>query len=282
MKSNLYISSLAFLRKTVEEIITICSEQNYNLEFSSGMPFRKNMKEIFLNASLQRMPHNYFPDPEIPFVLNLASVNSEIRNKSIAHCKEGLKLAKSTNSPFYAAHAGFCIDPNPLELGKKISINQKIDQKINKEHFLNSISEILILADTLEIDFLIENNVLAPFNFNGENPLLCCDFKDIDWLFKEIQHNRFGLLLDTAHLKVSCKTLNLDLLSEFNKIRPFIKAFHHSDNDGTKDSNLVLKDDYWFLKYFKEYENYIHVIEVKSLSIAEIESQINLFKKNGN
>jgi hypothetical protein len=207
MESNIYISSLAFLGKPVEEIIEICENNNYNLEFSSGMPFNKSMTEIYLNTSIRRQPHNYFPDPKIPFVLNLASENDIIRNKSIDHCKKGLELAKHSNSPFYAAHAGFCIDPNPSELGKKISINEKINKEVSKDHFLNSISEILILADELEIDFLIENNVLAPFNFNGENPLLCCEFNDINWLFEEVKHLRFGLLLDTAHLKVSCKTL---------------------------------------------------------------------------
>jgi hypothetical protein len=282
MESNIYISSLAFLGKPVEEIIEICENNNYNLEFSSGMPFNKSMTEIYLNTSIRRQPHNYFPDPKIPFVLNLASENDIIRNKSIDHCKKGLELAKHSNSPFYAAHAGFCIDPNPSELGKKISINEKINKEVSKDHFLNSISEILILADELEIDFLIENNVLAPFNFNGENPLLCCEFNDINWLFEEVKHLRFGLLLDTAHLKVSCKTLQLDLLIQFEKISPFVKAFHHSDNDGIIDSNLSLDSSYWFLDYLMEYKDYVHVLEIKSISTFEIERLIKLLEKYGN
>ncbi|MBF4465685.1 sugar phosphate isomerase/epimerase [Flavobacterium sp. LC2016-12] len=282
MKSNIYVSSLAFLDQSVEEIMEICALNNYNLEFSSGMPFRQNMDQIYLDAKIQRMPHNYFPDPEIPFVLNLASSNLEIRRQSIEHCKRGLKLAKESNSPFYAAHAGFCIDPKPSELGRKIAIQSEIDKGINKEHFLNSVFEILDVAEELEISFLIENNVLAPFNYNGENPLLCCEFNDISWLFENVIHKRFGLLLDTAHLKVSCRTLNLDLLEQFEKISPFVNAFHHSDNDGTVDSNLPLDSNYWFLKYFKNYKDYVHVLEIKSLNTFEIESHIKLFEKNGN
>lgn len=281
MKPNIYLSSLAFLGKPVEEIINICEKNNYNLEFSSGMPYKENMVEIYLNCSINRQPHNYFPDPIKPFVLNLASENEVIRNLAIEHCKNGLKLAKKSESPFYAAHAGFCIDPNPEELGQKIAIQYNFDKESNKKHFINSISKILQFADDLEIDFLIENNVLAPFNYNGENPLLCCESSDIDWLFKEIKHDRFGLLLDTAHLKVSCKTLSLDLLNEFNKIRPYIKAFHHSDNDGTKDNNQKLTKNYWFLDFLKDFENYVHVIEVKSLTPSEIENQIKIIQNNG-
>jgi len=282
MDSNIYISTLAFLGKEVNEIIEICKENNYNLEFSSGMPFNKRMSEIYLKSSIRRQPHNYFPDPKIPFVLNLASENDIIRNKSIDHCKKGLELAKHSNSPFYAAHAGFCLDPNPNELGQKIEIKSKFNKNKHKILFINSVLDILQTAESLNIEFLIENNVIAPFNYDGaNNPLLCCDFNDLSWLFNKIKHEKFGLLLDTAHLKVSCKTLKLNLLDEFKKISPFIKAFHHSDNDGTIDNNLKLTNEYWFLNYFKDYQNYIHVLEVKSLNISEIENQIQFIKKHG-
>ena len=282
MDSNIYISTLAFLGKEVNEIIEICKENSYNLEFSSGMPFNKRMSEIYLKTSIRRQPHNYFPDPKTPFVLNLASENDIIRNKSIDHCKKGLELAKHSNSTFYAAHAGFCLDPNPNELGQKIEIKSKFNKNKHKILFINSVLDILQTADSLNVEFLIENNVIAPFNYDGtNNPLLCCDFNDLSWLFNKIKHEKFGLLLDTAHLKVSCKTLNLNLLDEFKKISPFIKAFHHSDNDGTIDNNLKLTNEYWFLDYFKDYQNYIHVLEVKSLNISEIENQIQLIKKHG-
>ena len=192
------------------------------------------MSEIYLNSSIRRQPHNYFPDPKIPFVLNLASENDTIRNKSIDHCKKGLELAKHSNSPFYAAHAGFCLDPNPDELGHKIEIKSEFNKDKHKILFINSVLDILQTAESLNVEFLIENNVVAPFNYDGENnPLLCCDFNDLSWLFNSIKNEKFGLLLDTAHLKVSCKTLNINLLDEFKRISPFIKAFHHSDNDGT-------------------------------------------------
>ncbi len=282
MDSNIYISSLAFLGKEVNEIIEICKENSYNLEFSSGMPFNNRMSEIYLKSSIRRQPHNYFPDPKIPFVLNLASENDIIRNKSIDHCKKGLELAKHSDSPFYAAHAGFCLDPNPNELGQKIEIKSKFNKNKHKILFISSVLDILQTAESLNIEFLIENNVIAPFNYDGaNNPLLCCDFDDLSWLFNKIKHEKFGLLLDTAHLKVSCKTLKLNLLDEFKKISPFIKAFHHSDNDGTIDNNLKLTNEYWFLDYFKDYQNYVHVLEVKSLNISEIENQIQFIKRYG-
>ncbi len=282
MDSNIYISSLAFLGQPIEALVAFCEKEAINLEFSSAMPYHKDMEQIYKESKFVRMPHNYFPAPEIPFVVNLASANEKIRRTSIDHCKNGLHLAKASASPFYAAHAGFCVDPNPAELGKKIAVPDHLNKEENKKHFIASIEEILILAEDLEMDFFIENNVVAPFNYDGTNFLLCTEFEEISWLFETITHDRLGLLLDTAHLKVSCQTLGLDLNEEFEKIKPFVKAFHHSDNDGTKDNNLPLPEDYWFLDYFDEFRNYVHVLEVKSLGMIEIKAQLKLLIGDGN
>jgi hypothetical protein len=276
--NNIYISSLAFLGSTPENMIREAKENDFAIEFSSGLPFRGDMEEIYHQAEIKKIPHNYFPAPKVPFVLNLASKDQLIRERSIEHCIQGLRMSKKSGAPFFSAHAGFCIDPNPADLGNQLDISGDFDIEHHKSLFLESVMKILREAHQLETDFLIENNVIARFNLTteGRNPLLCCDSTDIVWLFKEITDNRLGLLLDTAHLKVSCATLNNDLNSELNSISTFIRAIHHSDNDSVRDTNMSLTADYWFLQYMKQYQSIPNVLEVKRLTIQEIKSQIKL------
>jgi endonuclease IV len=278
--SNIYISTLALSEKTPQQIVDIAVENNFNLEFSSGLPFYENMEQLFYDAPIQnKIPHNYFPAPKIPFVLNLASANEDIRFKSINHCINGIKLAKAVNAPFFSAHAGFCIDPKPSELGQIIKYNLGFDKKKHWLLFFDSLNKLLDFAEVNEIDFLIENNVIAPFNLVGnENPLLCCDSDEINYLFNNIRSKRLFLLLDTAHLKVSCNTLTLDLKTEFNRLKKHIKALHHSDNDGLKDSNDMLTETYWFLPFLSEFKNLVNVVEVKNISVTEIKQHINRLK----
>lgn len=253
------------------------------IEFSSGIAYNKNNIDTFLAFSGKKIIHNYFPAPKEPFVLNLASVNKEIRQKSISHCINGLKISVQGRASFYCAHAGFLIDPNITELGTKIEIAADVKTKDQRRLFINSIKQIVQVADELGIDFYIENNVLAAFNYNADKiPFYCCESKDIIAVFKEINHPRLGLLLDTAHLKVSCKTLGLNLEEEFHKIKHLVKAIHHSDNNGLVDSNDKLEDDYWFLKHLHQFNTIDHVIEVKDLTINDIHSQIELLNKNFN
>lgn len=280
MHDNFYISTLAFLGKTPKEINDIAVENKFNIEFSSGMPYYENMEQFFLNSPLKnKLPHNYFPAPKIPFVLNLASSNSEIRKTSIDHCLNGIKLAKAVNAPFFSAHAGFCIDPSPNELGQKISYVANFNKEEHWNLFFDSLNKILNFAEENEIDFLIENNVIAQFNLvDNVNPLLCCESTDIDYLFNKIKSKRLFILLDTAHLKVSCKALNLNLDKELACMEKYIKAIHHSDNNGLEDNNQQITLDYWFLPYMKKHEELVHVLEVKKLSVPEIINNIKILR----
>ena len=86
------------------------------------------------------------------------------------------------------------------------------------------------------------------------------------------------LLLDTAHLKVSCNTLNLNLESEIDKLLPYIGAVHHSDNNGLVDNNLLLEKNYWARKYMTYFKRIPNIIEVAKIKDADIINQIKLLK----
>ena len=115
-------------------------------------------------------------------------------------------------------------------------------------------------------------------NYNGkEIPFHFVESENIIKTFEKFkQYKNIGLLFDTAHFKVSCRTLGLDIEKEFQKIKGYIKAVHHSDNDGKYDTNSELKKDYWFLKHMKHFKNIPHVLEVKNISITKIYQQLKL------
>lgn len=243
------MSSLAFMGQAAEEMIALCQENDFALEFSSGMPYRADMEQVFLDAPLERFAHNYFPAPEIPFVLNLGSADEQIRRTSILHCVNGIRLSHAVGAPFFSAHAGFCIDPKPAELGRQLSRVEGFDREMHWNLFLESVRELLMLTSDLPTGFLVENNVLAKMNVyaDGSNPLLCAEPGEMLALLREIPDPRLGILLDTAHLKVSALTLGFDATEAAKIVLPFTRCIHHSDNDGLQDNNRPFGTDYWFL-----------------------------------
>jgi len=279
MNEQFYVSTLAFNGKSLEEITNISNESNLNVEFSSNLIFEHNNIEIFNKFSGKKLLHNYFPPPEKSFVINLASDNPKILNLSVEHCKENILRTAYHQLPFYSIHAGFCIDPKISSLGKLIKAQKDCDRNKYIIRFKEVLFEIIKFAESKNVKLLIENNVLSKDNFtqnNFKNLFLCVESEEIIEIINEIDKPNFGLLLDTAHLKVSSSTLGLNLLEEVNKLLSYVKAVHHSDNDGISDTNDSIKNDYWFLPFMKKLKESFHVLEVRNLEAKSIKKQLKI------
>ena len=128
--------------------------------------------------------------------------------------------------------------------------------------------------------FLVENNVLAPVNVHpsGSNPLFCCDAEEMIKMLNEVNSLNLDLLIDTAHLKVSAQTLGFDKDQAMEKLYYKIGCIHHSDNDGSFDTNEKIGSGYWFLKHMHKFTGLVHVLEVKKLSEEEVTGQIKILQ----
>lgn len=278
---EIYISSTAFRGRSVSDLITLSEEEGILIEFSSSMDYDPEAYTKIQSAGLQCLTHNYFPPAKEAFVLNLASQNEGILEKSLDHVTSGISFAGEINAPFYAAHAGFCLDPDPQDLGGELKPETIQNRDNYWNAFLKSVQHCIDLSATTGTQFLIENNVLNRKNYQnygGVNPLLCCDGEEIKKLFSKFNNPKFGLLLDTGHLKVSAQTLGFDIDKAIDEIKPYVKAIHHSDNDGYSDSNLKLTDEYWFKKYVSVFQNLPHVIEVKDITVDEARNQLEMLR----
>ncbi len=274
------LSSCLFPRQTLAEIDKIAIENNIIVEFSSGFRFEENLPEKFAAAKCRKFIHNYFPPPKVPFVLNLASLQENVWTQSFEHAKQALALAAGSKIPFYTVHAGFCIDPDVEQLGRKMNLGKTVPREKYWAKFIQAIRSLLKECDRLGVDLYIENNVTIKQNLlaDGSSPFLCSSTDETDKLMAEINHPRFGLLLDTAHLKVSAHTMGFSKDDFIKKNEKWTKAVHHSDNDGTIDNNKPLDANYWFLPYMPRFAKLPHIIEVNNQSLEDGKKQIALLQ----
>jgi sugar phosphate isomerase/epimerase len=274
----IYISSIAF-QKDYKDYLDEFEFSDYGIEFSSGgLIHDENNWSILEQYRGLKIAHNYFPGYKKPFVLNISSINKEIYKKSIKHCINSINKTNSfSTEKFFAVHAGYKLDLKVSDLGNPIE--QKYLNNLAKydKSFEESIKLLIDYGIMNNVDILLENNVLIKENYDGKNiPFHLVESSNIIEIFEK--YKNIGLLFDTAHFKVSCQTLGLDIEKEFQKIKTYIKAIHHSDNDGNYDTNSELKSDYWFLKHMKYFKDISHVLEVKNISIAKIYQQIKLLE----
>jgi sugar phosphate isomerase/epimerase len=202
---------------------------------------------LSLPKELTLQVHNYFPPPATPFVLNLASNNLEIAQQSMRHVRTAIRLAVLLRRPIYSFHAGFRINPQVSELGKKLGKYNLTNRDIALELFGE---RVLMLAEEARqegVALLIENNVLnlANLSIYGDDPLLLTHPDEIATFMASMPSN-VGLLLDVAHLKVSAKSLEFDLIKAHDMLKKWIRGYHLSDNDGNDDSNECVHSSSWF------------------------------------
>ena len=280
----IFISTGGFKsEKSINSINKLMEKGIYDIELSGGEyevdQIEKIITEKKLHNSLNLQVHNYFPPPRSPFVFNLGSLDEEISKISMNHALNSIELASKLKSKYYSFHAGFLLDPQVKELGKKIKKRNTYNREISKNTFIERVNILAKFAETKNITLLIENNVLSSNNFEEfkENILLMVDEPECTEIMNSVRNN-VKMLVDVAHLKVSSNSLNFDKISFLKKLDKWILAYHLSDNDGNSDSNEKIRLDSWFWPYIKNNLDY-YSIEVYGEEPEELVKQKELTQR---
>ena len=277
----IYVSTGGFREQSAYESAKQLIESGIiEIELSGGAYSSTLLDDLKkLRSACKFQVHNYFPPAEKPFVFNLASQNREIREMSVKHVKTAIRWATELNHKRYSFHAGYLLDPDPLELGMRIARRVLFDRQDGMRVFLEEVNGLARFAENEGIDLLIENNVLSAGNYRefGNDPFLAATPEEAQYIMQNTPDN-VNLLVDVAHLKVSAQTLGFDPEEMFRLCEPWIQAYHLSDNDGTRDSNESIRENSWFWPYLKKNLDY-YSLEIYGVAPDLINKQIQITKR---
>lgn len=239
----IYISSASVRREKISECVEILARAGYrNIELSGGskyyVRYADDLQDLKHKYDLYYLIHNYFPPPQIDFVLNLASLDDQIFKQTSEHMQRAINLCKKLGADRYSFHAGFFVNLLPQEVGERISTKKIISYEKSLQRFCEGFEDLTTKAG--DIMLYIENNVISADNllsFKGKNPFMLTDYRGYLQLSKKIN---FKLLLDIAHLKVSSQTLNLNFDEQLAKLIAVSDYLHLSENNGSEDQNRNL------------------------------------------
>ena len=244
----IYVSSACIRKKSIAEIIWLYAEKHFqNIELSGGTDYyddiESDLQKLKENYQLNYACHAYFPPPQVPFVVNLASCNDWIYKRSVEHYVKCIEMLKRLECKVLSIHAGFLIEIGVDEIGKQLSDQIIYDEAKAYERFCYAYGYIAKLCEKNGISFFLENNVLSTQNFQQfgyHNYLMMTDYESIMKMKRQLD---FNLLLDLGHLHVSANTLGLDYSKECEMLQPYIKWIHISENNGVVDEHKPLRED---------------------------------------
>src|SRR5207244_12079671 len=111
--TRVYAPSTSFRVRRLAAILAECDEAGLtSLELSALDDWQPELLDRSV-AQRRYLVHNYCPPPSTPFVLNLASSDPAVLDKSVGHCRRAIDLSAALGARVYAAHAGFAVDLEP-------------------------------------------------------------------------------------------------------------------------------------------------------------------------
>lgn len=238
----IYISSACIKGSNIAEVIGSLGEQGIkNIELSGGTDYyvgiEDDLKALGKRYGLTYACHAYFPPPKEPFVVNLASCNDKIYQRSMEHYEQCVRMLKRIGSRTLSVHAGFMIEVGTDEIGKKMNGKIVYDKGKAYDRFCCAYQHILKQCTDNGIELFLENNVLNSENyesFEHHNYMMMTDYQSIIEMRGQLD---FNLLLDLGHLHVSARTLDKDFYEECKRLKEYVRWIHLSDNDGTVDAH---------------------------------------------
>jgi len=288
-RKPIYLSTGVFNQNNLAEILVYSSKNELtNLELSSGVEPSADYLSLLLPLRNQYrfLIHNYFPPPLEPFVLNLAATDKYTLQTSRDHCCRAINLCVTVGSPFYSVHSGFAINLTPDLLGQperqsKLESKLIIKPETAFEIFAESIRFLSEYAETRGVGLLVENNVvtIAHVQEGKETMFLMTKADEIMKLLTEVSNSNLGVLVDVGHLNVSASALKYNPESFISRIKPYIKAFHLSDNDGLADQNCPVSNSSWFWPVVAQFPDATVILEAYNLTPNKISQQTMLLTR---
>ncbi len=281
----LYFSSGAFASHSPAEIAAECETLGVGLEFTSSFPFHADLEsEVRQLRAPSLLIHNYFPPPLVPFVLNLAATDPQIRAESHALCRRAIELTAAIGAPFYSVHSGFAMNLTADQLGQPaqqaaLGAERCIDRETANHAFRDSVAELSSYAKAHGVGLLLENNVITRKQIAADraDSLLMTTPSECRQFLDELADPNVGLLLDVAHAKVSAGALGFDPAGFF-QIGKHLRALHLSDNDGEADTNQPVTLDSWFVPHLRDCRELPMVVEVYRLTTETRHQQRDLVR----
>ena len=284
--NNIFVSTtFAEDGSKISDVLLTCKKENIsNIELGSNHTYEKNFKKIIKQYDFRFIVHNYFPIPRKGFVVNIASLDSHIRNLSLKHVKKAIIFCRDTDAKLYTFHPGFVGDPYQASRSKKnydFIWRQKFlkqNYQLAFSHMISSLKKIVEFAQKKHVRVAIETEG----SFKKKNFGLMQKPNEYKKLFKYFTPKNLGINLNIGHLNLASRAFKFSKVKFVEDIEDYIVAIELSHNNGIEDEHLPIKRKAWYWKILKKkiFITVPKILEYRNCNISKIKQSIELLKKN--
>jgi sugar phosphate isomerase/epimerase len=269
----------------VDEVLRLLDGLDIDgIELGSTHIHRSDLGNVIKeNCKRNIVTHNFFPPAKRKdLVMNIASINSEVRNQSVNHARYCIKFAAEIGASVYTVHPGFLATPDVNKKNSHTYDFNFTEERVNKEiAFANMVDSLFLLIETA-----IDNKITLAIETEGSltepGVLLMERIEEYNELFTRFSDDIY-INLNLAHTRFAS-------IEHRYKMEDFIKQYYDkivlvevSHNNGKIDQHLPLTDDSYLFDYLSLLPIVPHILEFRNATLDQIKNSITLmrnFSKN--
>ena len=266
----------------IDNILKYCTENGiYHIELGSNHAYEDNPASIVQRYPCQYLVHNYFPIPKESFVVNIASLNDDLYERSVSHVFAAIDFCSRIDAKLYTFHPGFLSDP-----GKSSSCSSNYDFQFKNEQIpelrYENAFERMLCAVKCIVAYAHEKNVRIAIETEGsvlhKNHLLMQYPKEFSRFFDIFSPQVIGINLNIGHLRLAANVFGFDIADFIDLISEHVVAMELSHNGGHYDEHLPLVDGewYWDVIFDSRFTNAYKILEFRDTSIEDVLRNIKL------
>lgn len=290
MNPNLFISTtFAPDNSKISEVLELCAGHGLkNLELGSNHCYEPEFVNIIKSFACQYeqsnfLVHNYFPIPKESFVLNIASLDEEIRKKSIQHIFKAIDFCREIGAKLYTFHPGFLTDPKgasqeagnyDFRFDEQQLFLEKYQQAFGR--MIESIRKVVDYAKNKQVKIAIETEG----SISKKDHLLMQRPEEYQRFFQHFSPEDIGINLNLGHLILASKAFSFEQKDFVDLVAPYVVAMELSHNQGINDDHLPLKEEAWYWSIIADprFTDAYKIVETRNTSIKDILENMVLFR----
>ena len=281
--STTFISDGTMLYKALK----LCKDIEIDfIEIGSNHCYEENY-DYLSKFSFKYLVHNYFPIPKKSFVLNISSLDNNIRERSIKHVKYAIDFCYKHNCHLYTFHPGFLSDPMGSNYSKdnydfiwEEEPANAFNYNKSKDLMYKALDEILLYANLKNIKIAIETEG----SLTKKNYLLIQQPNEYIEFISKYSPSDIGINLNIGHMNLASRAFHFEKLEFVDLIANYVVAMELSHNNGLEDQHLPLEVDgwYWDLINDNRFKEVFKILEYRNTEISVIKKNIQMIKEKTN
>lgn len=257
--------------KVTDAVKQLTDNGIFNIELGSTHACEDDLLGKLNNSKCSYITHNFFPPQKDRIILNIASLNENIRRESIKFIRLSIDFAVSIGAKVYTIHPGFLIEPdNEANSEKNYDFNFSKSKDSNYQESMN----VLLRSIDEIINYSLNSSVKVAIEVQGsathKDAVL---FSRSDEFEKILKHNKKVFVnLNLAHLHLASSAWGFDINKAIDILKDRVVAVEVSHSQNEEDSHAGLEPNGWYIDLLKKriFDDIPVIFEGRNLAIEDV------------